>query len=86
MNAPSDSQNLQMIMDLKVDLTVHIGSTRLAMRDVMALAPGTVLQLHQEATEPVGLYANDKLVARGEVVVVDENFGIKITQLVGEEL
>jgi flagellar motor switch protein FliN len=86
MNPAVDSQNLQLIMDLKVDLTVHIGSTRLTMRDVMALAPGTVLQLSQEATEPVGLYVNDKLVGRGEVVVVEENFGIKITQLVGEDL
>jgi len=86
MNPALDSQNLQLILDLKVDLTVHIGSTRLTMRDVMALTPGTVLQLSQDATEPVGLYVNDKLVGRGEVVVVEENFGIKITQLVGEEL
>jgi len=86
MNTASDSQNLQLILDLKVDLTVHIGSTSLTMRDVMALTPGTVLQLSQDATEPVGLYVNDKLVGRGEVVVVEENFGIKITQLVGEEL
>jgi flagellar motor switch protein FliN/FliY len=85
MNTASDSQNLQLILDLKVDLTVHIGSTSLTMRDVMALTPGTVLQLSQDATEPVGLYVNDKLVGRGEVVVVEENFGIKITQLVGEE-
>jgi len=85
MNPALDSQNLQLILDLKVDLTVHIGSTRLTMRDVMALTPGTVLQLSQDATEPVGLYVNDKLVGRGEVVVVEENFGIKITQLVGEE-
>ena len=85
MNPALDSQNLQLILDLKVDLTVHIGSTSLTMRDVMALTPGTVLQLSQDATEPVGLYVNDKLVGRGEVVVVEENFGIKITQLVGEE-
>jgi len=85
MSAALESQNLQMIMDLKVDLTVHIGSTRLTMREVMELAPGTVLQLREEASEPVGLFANDKLVARGEVVVVEEHFGIKVTQLVGEE-
>jgi flagellar motor switch protein FliN/FliY len=51
----------------------------------MELAPGTVLQLREEASEPVGVYANDKLVARGEVVVVEEHFGIKVTQLVGED-
>ena len=84
MNPALDSQNLQLILDLKVDLTVHIGSTRLTMRDVMALTPGTVLQLSQDATEPVGLYVNDKLVAYGEVVVVEENFGLKITELIGK--
>ncbi len=86
MNTGMDSQNLQLVMDVKVDLTVRIGSTRLMMRDVMALTPGTVLQLNEEATEPVGLYVNDKLIGRGEVVVVEENFGIKITQLIGDDL
>lgn len=85
MNSIMDSQNLQLVMDVKVDLTVRIGSTKLTMRDVMALTPGTVLQLTQQATEPVGLFVNDKLIGRGEIVVVEENFGIKITQLVGEE-
>jgi flagellar motor switch protein FliN/FliY len=56
----------------------------LPMRDVVELVEGTVLQLDQLASEPVGLYVNDKLIARGEVVVVEENFGIKITQIVGE--
>lgn len=56
----------------------------LPMRDVVELTGGTVLQLDQLASEPVGLYVNDKLIARGEVVVVEENFGIKITQIVGE--
>ena len=56
----------------------------LPMRDVVELGEGTVLQLDQLASEPVGLYVNDKLIARGEVVVVEENFGIKITQIVGE--
>lgn len=85
MNTVLDSQNLQLVMEVKVDLTVRIGSARLTMRDVMALTPGTVLQLNQGAAEPVGLYVNEKLIGRGEVVVVDENFGIKITQLVGED-
>lgn len=80
----NDSKNLNVILDVKVDLTVRIGSCMLPMRDVVELAEGTVLQLDQLASEPVGLYVNDKLIARGEVVVVEENFGIKITQIVGE--
>lgn len=79
-----DAKNLAMIMDVKVELTVRIGSCMLPMRDVIELAEGAVLQLDQLATDAVGLYVNDRLIARGEVVVVEENFGIKITHLVGE--
>ena len=80
----NDAKNLNVILDVKVDLTVRIGSCMLPMRDVVELTGGTVLQLDQLASEPVGLYVNDKLIARGEVVVVEEHFGIKITQIVGE--
>ena len=80
----NDAKNLNVILDVKVDLTVRIGSCMLPMRHVVELTGGTVLQLDQLASEPVGLYVNDKLIARGEVVVVEENFGIKITQIVGE--
>jgi flagellar motor switch protein FliN/FliY len=81
-----EAPNLQLVMDVKVELTVRIGSCNLSMREVMALSAGTVLQLNQAATEPVGLYVNNKLIAHGEVVVVDEHFGIKITKLVGDSL
>ena len=84
MSTLTDAKNLSVILDVKVDLTVRIGSCMLPMRDVVELSEGTVLQLDQLATEPVGLYVNDKLIARGEVVVVEENFGIKITQIVGD--
>ncbi len=76
---------MNLIMDVKVSLTVKLGSCQLSMKDVIALAPGTIIQLGQQASDPVGLYVNDKLIAHGEVVVVDENFGIKITTLVGSE-
>ncbi|MEI8292735.1 MAG: flagellar motor switch protein FliN [bacterium] len=84
MSTINEAKNLSVILDVKVDLTVRIGSCMLPMRDVVELGEGTVLQLDQLASEPVGLYVNDKLIARGEVVVVDENFGIKITQIVGD--
>ena len=84
MSTLTDAKNLSVILDVKVDLTVRIGSCMLPMRDVVELSEGTVLQLDQLATEPVGLYVNDKLIARGEVVVVEENFGIKITQIAGD--
>lgn len=80
----ADTRNLGVIMGVKVDLTVRIGSCMLPMREIIELNTGTVLQLDQLASDPVGLYVNDKLVARGEVVVVEENFGIKITHIVGD--
>ena len=78
-----DNSTIDLVMDVKVKVTVQLGSSHLLMRDVLALAVGSVIQLQHRASEPVGLYINDKLVAYGEVVVVEENFGIKITELVG---
>ncbi|MEZ5278643.1 MAG: flagellar motor switch protein FliN [Opitutaceae bacterium] len=85
METSIESNPMKLIMDVKVRLTVQLGSCSLAMKDVIGLAPGTVIQLGQQASDPVGLYVNDKLIAHGEVVVVDENFGIKITALAGSE-
>jgi flagellar motor switch protein FliN/FliY len=79
-----EPKNLAMIMDVKVELTVRIGSCMLPMKQVIGLMEGSVLQLDQLASDAVGLYVNDRLIARGEVVVIEENFGIKITQLVGD--
>jgi flagellar motor switch protein FliN/FliY len=78
-----ETNALDIVLDVKVKVTVQLGSCQLPMRDVLELAPGSVVQLMQHASDPVGLYVNDKLVAYGEVVVVEDNFGIKITELVG---
>lgn len=78
-----DDRNLDILLDVKVKVTVQLGSCQLPMREVMELTPGSVIQLNQLASDPVGLYVNDKLIAFGEVVVVEDNFGIKITELVG---
>ncbi|MEQ9825053.1 MAG: flagellar motor switch protein FliN [Puniceicoccaceae bacterium] len=80
-----NEDNLNMVMDVKVQLSVKLGSCFLPMKELMELTPGTVLQLKQQATDPVGLYVNDKLVAYGEVVVVDDNFGIKVTEIVTDD-
>jgi flagellar motor switch protein FliN/FliY len=79
-----DDQRLSTVLGVKVQMSVRLGSCQLAMRDVLELGPGMVMQLDQRADDLVGLYVNDKLIARGEVVVVEDHFGIKITQLVGE--
>ena len=81
-----EEKTLDVVLDVKVKVTVQLGSSQLLMRQVLELAPGSVVQLNQHASDPVGLYVNDKLVAYGEVVVVDDNFGIKITELVGSSV
>jgi len=83
METNTDTKSLDLVMDVKVQITVQLGSCELPMREVLPLTPGAVLQLKQQAKDPVGLYVNGKLIAYGEVVVVEDNFGIKITELVG---
>jgi flagellar motor switch protein FliN len=78
-----EEKTLDIVLDVKVKVTVQLGSCSLPMREVLELAAGSVVQLNQHASDPVGLYVNEKLVAYGEVLVVEDNFGIKITELVG---
>jgi flagellar motor switch protein FliN/FliY len=78
-----EEKTLDIVLDVKVKVTVQLGSVQLPMRDVLELTAGSIVQLTQHASDPVGLFVNDKLVAYGEVVVVEDNFGIKITELVG---
>lgn len=80
------SPNLDIILDVPLKLTVELGSCHLPMREVLALAVGSVVQLDKVADEPVQLSVNRKLVARGEVVVVENRFGIRITELIGSTL
>lgn len=79
----TDENSLDIVLDVKVKVTVQLGSVNLPMRDVLELSTGSIVQLMQHASDPVGLFVNDKLVAYGEVVVVEDNFGIKVTELVG---
>lgn len=80
-----EDKRLSSVLDVKVQVTIRLGSCHLAMRDVLELNPGAIVQLDQKANEPIGVYVNEKLVAVGEVVVLEENFGIKITELVGDK-
>lgn len=75
--------NLDLFMDVPVVVTVQLGSCQLSMREVLQLNPGSVVQLDKLADAPVEVMLNDKLVARGEVVVVENKFGIKITEMIG---
>jgi flagellar motor switch protein FliN/FliY len=83
MTAPANPiPNLELVLDVPVKVTVELGSCMMPMRDVLQLAIGSVVQLDKVADEPVHLTVNRKLVARGEVVVVENRFGIKITEII----
>ena len=81
-SAPSvDISNLELILDIQLEVTVELGRTHRKIRDVLELGPGSVVELDRLAGEPVDILVNDKLFAKGEVVVIDENFGVRITDI-----
>ena len=84
---PTQRTSMRVLYDVEMALTVELGRTRLPLREVLDLAPGAVLELDRGAGAPADLLVNGRLIARGEVVVVDENYGVRITQIVsGAEL
>jgi flagellar motor switch protein FliN/FliY len=85
-NATVDSPpNLDVLLDIPVKLSVELGACQMSMQEVLQLAAGSVVQLDKPADAPVDLYVNQKLVARGEVVVIEDRFGIKITEILGKQ-
>jgi flagellar motor switch protein FliN/FliY len=75
--------NLSLVLDVPVSLTIELGSCQLPMKEVLQLGIGSVVQLDKPADAPVELSVNGKLIARGEVVVIEERFGVKITEVIG---
>ncbi|MCX7779279.1 MAG: flagellar motor switch phosphatase FliY [Negativicutes bacterium] len=73
--------NISLIMDVPLQVTVELGRTRKLIRDILELAPGSIVELDKLAGEPVDILVNGKLIAKGEVVVIDENFGVRITEI-----
>lgn len=78
----ADSGNIDMLLDVEIPISVKIGSTRMFLKDIIALGPGNIVELEEYADEPVELIINDKLIARGEVVIVDGYFGLRIKEIV----
>ena len=81
----SDPSNIDLLLDVNLPVSIELGRTKMSISDILALAPGSVVELARLAGEPVDVMVNHKLVARGEVVVVDENFGVRVTQLITPE-
>ncbi|PKM80851.1 MAG: flagellar motor switch phosphatase FliY [Firmicutes bacterium HGW-Firmicutes-14] len=74
--------NIDLIMDVPLQITVELGKTRKTIREILNLGPGSVVELDKLAGEPVDVLVNGKLLAKGEVVVIDENFGIRVTDII----
>ncbi|MBN2433683.1 MAG: flagellar motor switch protein FliN [Spirochaetes bacterium] len=79
---PENTQNIGLLMDVQLTLTVELGRTKYLVKDVLGLGEGSIIELDKLAGEPVDLLVNGKLIAKGEVVVIDENFGVRVTDIV----
>ncbi len=75
------NQNLNILLDVKLQLSVELGKAELPIKKVLELTKGSIVTLNKAAGEPVELYANGKLIAFGEVVVIEDNFGLRITHI-----
>jgi len=81
---PTNPRGIEMLHGVDMEVTVELGRTRMTVRDLLALSPGTVLELDRAAGSPADLLVNGRLIARGEVVVLDEDFGLRVTEIVDE--
>ena len=80
--APGEQGNIGLLMDVYMELTVELGRTRKLIREILGIGEGTIIELDKLAGEPVDILVNHKLIAKGEVVVIDENFGVRVTEIV----
>lgn len=81
---PADNRNLGLLLDVSIPISVEVGRAQLALDQLLNLVPGSVVALDKKSEEPVDLRVNGKLVARGEVVLVDDAYGLRITQIVDQ--
>ncbi len=77
--APS---KIDLILDVTLPVTVELGRARMQIQDILKLTPGSVIALDKSAGDPVELLINDRPIAKGEVVIIDENFGVRLTSIV----
>ena len=77
-----EPRNLSIVMDIPLEVSVELGRKRMSIRDILDLGAGAIVELDKIAGEPVDLLVNGRLVARGEVVVIEDNFGVRITEIV----
>ncbi len=77
-----EPSNLDMILDVPVSVNAVLGTTTMVISDLLSIGPGSIVELNKRAGEPVDILVNDKLIAVGEVVVVNDTFGVRITEVI----
>ena len=82
LSAMQSQENIELIKDVPLEVTVELGRTQKSISDILDFAPGTIIELDKIAGEPVDVLVNGKLVAKGEVVVIEENFGVRVTEII----
>lgn len=81
---PQESNNLNMLLDIPLNVTVELGRTKRSVKQILDLSAGSIIELDKLAGEPVDILVNNKLVAKGEVVVIEENFGVRVTDIISQ--
>lgn len=82
MNSFTQKENIDLIMDVPLEVTVELGRSNKSIKEILEFAPGTIIELNKLAGEPVDVLVNGKFVAKGEVVVIEESFGIRVTEII----
>ncbi len=77
-----DTKRLELLLDVPLDVSVELGRARMSIQELLALGPGSVVELDKIAGEPLDILVNHRLVARGEAVVVNDKFGVRITDII----
>lgn len=80
----SEARNLNMLLDIPLQVTVELGRTKRSVKEILELSSGSIIELDKLAGEPVDILVNSRLIAKGEVVVIDENFGVRITDVLSQ--
>jgi flagellar motor switch protein FliN len=81
----AEAKNLNMLMDIPLQVTVELGRTKRSVKEILELSSGSIIELDKLAGEPVDILVNNRLIAKGEVVVIDENFGVRVTDIVSQK-
>lgn len=82
--AGQEVNNLDMLLDIPLQVTVELGRTIRSVKEILSLSSGSIIELDKLAGEPVDILVNKRLIAKGEVVVIDENFGVRVTDIISQ--